>query len=160
MPVAVAGSEGRIVAVRGAVLDVAFGAGPLPAIGDALAIDGGGGEPLPAEVQAHLDEHTVRSIALRSTSGLARGLRVQATGGPILVPVGDAVRGRLLDVIGAIGDQGPALPSDVPRRPIHRAPPPLAQQSATTDLFSTGIKVVDLLTPLVQGGKEIGRAHV
>lgn len=154
MPAAAACSEGRIVAVRGAVVDVAFGAGPLPAIGDALAIDrGGNGEPLPAEVQAHLDEHTVRSIALRSTSGLARGLRVQATGGPILVPVGDAVRGRLLDVVGAVGDKGPALPPDVPRRPIHRAPPPLARQSAATDLFSTGIKVVDLLTPLVQGGK-------
>src|SRR5574337_281941 len=152
MPVAVAGSEGRIVAVRGAVVDVAFGAGPLPAIGDALAIDGGG-EPLPAEVQAHLDAHTVRSIALRTTSGLARGLRVRATGGPIQVPVGDAVRGRLLDVVGAVGDKGPALPSDVPRRPIHRAPPPLARQSAATDLFATGIKVVDLLTPLVQGGK-------
>ncbi|MEO6972594.1 MAG: F0F1 ATP synthase subunit beta [Rhodoferax sp.] len=145
--------DGHIVAVRGAVVDVVFGEGSLPAIGDALAICCDGAEPLPAEVQAHLDERTVRSIALRATSGLARGLVVQATGGPIMVPVGDAVRGRLLDVIGAVGDKGPALPADVPRRPMHRAPPTLAQQSAATDLFATGIKVIDLLTPLVQGGK-------
>ena len=144
---------GRIVAVRGAVVDVVFGEGSLPPIGDALLICCDDREPVPAEVQAHLDQRTVRSIALRTTSGLARGLRVQTTGGPIMVPVGDAVRGRLLDVVGAVGDKGPALPADVPRRPMHRAPPTLAQQSAATDLFATGIKVIDLLTPLVQGGK-------
>ncbi|MDR3453743.1 MAG: F0F1 ATP synthase subunit beta [Rhodoferax sp.] len=146
-------SWGRIIAVRGAVVDVVFGEGSLPPIGDALLICCDDREPVPAEVQAHLDERTVRSIALRATSGLARGLRVQATGGPIMVPVGEAVRGRLLDVVGAVGDKGPPLAADVPRRPIHRAPPTLAQQSAATDLFATGIKVIDLLTPLVQGGK-------
>src|SRR5574337_602911 len=149
IPAAAAGSEGRIVAVRGAVVDVAFEAGRLPAIGDALAIDSDGGEPLPAEVQAHLDERTVRGIALRTTSGLARGLRVQATGGPILVPVGDAVRGRLLDVIGAIGDQGPALPSDVPRRPIHRAPPPLVQGGKAAMFGGAGVGKTVLVMELI-----------
>ncbi|MDV7211062.1 F0F1 ATP synthase subunit beta [Azotobacter beijerinckii] len=144
--------EGSVSAVRGAVIDVSFPAA-LPAIGDALAILRGDGKPLLAEVQAHLDPQRVRAIALSATSGLSRGVSAHTLGGPLRVPVGEAVLGRLLDVSGAIGDKGAPLPDDVPRRPIHRAPPPLSAQDPTRELFATGIKAIDLLTPLVQGGK-------
>jgi flagellar biosynthesis/type III secretory pathway ATPase len=145
--------DGRVIAVRGAVVDVAFDGAALPPIDDALVIMPDGGAPITVEVQAHLNESTVRGIALQSTMGLSRGVPARATGGPIEVTVGESVLGRLLDVTGAVGDKGAAFPADAPRRPIHRAPPPLASQSASTDIFSTGIKVIDLFTPLAQGGK-------
>jgi F-type H+-transporting ATPase subunit beta len=145
--------RGRVTAVRGAVVDVAFDAGGLPMIEEELVIMTDDGSPITAEVQAHLDEGTVRALALRSTNGLRRGTPVRATGGPIEVPVGDAMLGRLIDVTGVPGDNGLPLPADVPRRPIHRKPPPLASQGAGTMIFATGIKVIDLLTPLAQGGK-------
>jgi F-type H+-transporting ATPase subunit beta len=143
---------GRVVAVRGGVVDVVF-AGALPPINEALRIDTDGPDMLVAEVQSHLDEHTARAIALQSTAGLARGTVVQATGAPLAVPVGEAVLGRLLDVTGAVRDRGPALDGDVPLWPIHRPPPELANQTAATRMFETGIKVIDLLMPLAQGGK-------
>ena len=144
---------GILTAVRGAVVDVAFNAGGLPGIGDALEICCEGSEPVLVEVQAHRGSAEVRALALQSTAGLARGTPVRAVGGPIRVPVGDAVLGRLLDVAGRCGDRLADLPADTPRRPIHRAPPPLAQQRGSAEIFSTGIKVIDLLTPLAQGGK-------
>lgn len=147
-----AGKQGRVVAVRGPVVDVAFSEGPLPPVDDAVRIDAPTGA-LIAEVQSHVDEHVVRAVSLDPTGGLARGVTVEAMGGPIAVPVGDAVLGRLLTPIGAIGDGGAALAADVPRRPIHRAPPPLEAQSPSTAMFETGIKVIDLLTPLARGGK-------
>ncbi len=146
-------SPGRVTAVRGAVVDVAFNAGALPLIEEALEITTDDGPPIIAEVQAHLDENTVRALALRSTNGLRRGAPVKASGGPIKVPVGEAMLGRLIDVTGVPGDNGAPLPADVPRRAIHRKPPPLASQGAATKIFATGIKVIDLLTPLAQGGK-------
>lgn len=145
-------SRGRVSAVRGAVVDVQFDDG-LPPLGDVLEISQDTGAPLLAEVQAHLDERRVRCIALAATAGLARGTPVLAPGGPLQVPVGEAVLGRLLDVAGRIGDNGQPLPADAPKRAIHQSPPPLARQSSSRELFSTGIKVIDLLTPLVQGGK-------
>ncbi|MGI4812592.1 MAG: F0F1 ATP synthase subunit beta [Janthinobacterium lividum] len=145
--------QGRVTAVRGAVVDIAFSAGILPLIEEALVIATDDGPPIIAEVQAHLDEGTVRALALRSTNGLRRGAPVQASGGPIEVPVGEAMLGRLIDVTGVPGDNGIALPADVPRRAIHRQPPPLASQGVDTKIFATGIKVIDLLTPLAQGGK-------
>jgi F-type H+-transporting ATPase subunit beta len=145
-------SRGRVRAVRGAVLDVAFDAGRLPAINEALHIDDDN-RRLIAEVQSHLDAGTVRAIALQATSGLRRGTEVQSTGGPLTAPVGDAVLGRLLDVIGAVHDHGPPLPADTPWLPIHRAPPPLAAQTAASSVFETGIKVIDLLVPLAFGSK-------
>jgi F-type H+/Na+-transporting ATPase subunit beta len=146
-------SYGRVTAVRGAVVDVAFDAGALPLIEEALVIMPDDGPPIIAEVQAHLDEGTVRALALRSTNGLRRGAPVRASGGPIDVPVGEAMLGRLIDVTGVPGDNGIPLPADVPRRAIHREPPPLASQGADTNIFATGIKVIDLLTPLAQGAK-------
>ncbi|NDV49825.1 F0F1 ATP synthase subunit beta [Salipiger sp. PrR003] len=143
----------RVVAIRGAVLDILFPAGTLPAITDAVEIAAGDGPPFVAEVQAHLDSCTARAIALRPTTGLRRGALVRALGGAVSVPVGDAVLGRLLDITGSIGNRGGPLPADTPRRPIHNAPPPLVAQSGNHDIFRTGIKVVDLLAPLSQGGK-------
>ena len=145
--------DGRVTALRGAVLDVAFDGVTLPPIDDALVITPDKGAPIVAEVQSHLDEATVRAIALQSTAGLRRGVVAHPTGGPLEVPVGEAVLGRLLDLTGAIGDEGKPFAADVPRRAIHRSAPPLAAQSGATELFSTGIKVIDLLTPLAQGGK-------
>src|SRR5271165_5252752 len=127
--------DGRVVAVRGAVVDVAFDGVALPPIEDALVITPQNGSPITVEVQAHLDETTVRTIALQSTSGLSRGTVARSCGGPIEVPVGESVLGRLLDVTGAVGDKGQPLPLDNPRRPIHRHPPTLAAQSDSTELF-------------------------
>ena len=142
-----------ITAVRGAVVDVTFPQGPLPQINEALRIEWDRQGEMLAEVQSHLDAHTVRAIALQATAGLSRGTTVAATGAPITVPVGSSVLGRLLDVIGETRDGGASLPPETPRWPIHRAPPKLAQQTAATAVFETGIKVLDLLMPLAQGGK-------
>jgi F-type H+-transporting ATPase subunit beta len=118
---------GTIVAVRGAVLDVDFTGATLPEICDALEVLWDRPQRLVVEVASHLDRRTVRAVALQSTNGLARGTRVRS-GGPIAVPVGEAVLGRLLDVLGEVRDEGPPLATEVPRRPIHQAPPPLARQ--------------------------------
>ncbi|WP_424140118.1 F0F1 ATP synthase subunit beta [Roseomonas chloroacetimidivorans] len=144
---------GSVLAVRGAALDIRFADGKLPQIDEALRIPRPESEDILLEVQAHLDRDSVRAIALNTTEGLQRGTAVEASGAPLAVPVGDAVLGRLLDVTGRVRDQGPALPENTPRWPIHRPPPPLAQQSAATGMFETGIKMIDLLVPLAQGGK-------
>ncbi len=144
---------GTITAVRGPVVDVRFAQGGLPGVDTALTVAWDRGEPLVLEVHSHLDVETVRAISLQPTAGLARGMDVAQTGQPITVPVGDAVLGRLLDVTGAVRDDGPALPLDTPRRPIHGAPPALAEEAGMTTLFETGIKVIDLLAPLARGGK-------
>lgn len=96
---------------------------------------------------------TLRAVALQATAGLSRGVPVRATWAPITVPVGASVLGRLLDVTGALRDLGESLPEDTRLRSIHAAPPPLSAQSTTTEVFETGIKVIDLLTPMAQGGK-------
>jgi F-type H+/Na+-transporting ATPase subunit beta len=145
--------SGRVRAVRGAVVDVGFPAGDLPAIGEALLIDIGQGRPLVAEVQSHLDAGTVRAVTLHATEGLCRHATVQRTGAALTAPVGDAVLGRLLDVTGVAQDHGPPLPEDMPRWQIHRLPPPLYSQTAATTVFETGIKVIDLLMPLAFGSK-------
>jgi F-type H+-transporting ATPase subunit beta len=141
----------EVTAVRGPVLDLRV-EGPLPAIHDTVEIAMPQGV-LVAEVQAHLDARHVRAIALQSTQGLRRGAGARLTGGPLAVPVGPAVLGRLMNVLGHMGDNGAPLPADVTRSPIHRPAPSLATQSARTQVFSTGIKVLDLLAPLAQGGK-------
>ena len=141
----------RVTALRGPVVDFTT-EGPLPAIHDAVVVDPGGAAVL-CEVQAHLDERRFRAIALQPTQGLSRLMRAELTGEPITVPVGAAVLGRLLDVLGQPGDGGPALPADAPRRAIHQKAPPLSGQRAGVQLFATGIKVLDLMAPLAQGGK-------
>ena len=145
--------SGFVTAVRGGIIDVEFDRGPLPQINDALIVDWDRPDPLMVEVHAHLDERHVRGIALHATAGLSRGTPVHAPGGPVTVPVGDAVLGRLLDVTGSVQDRGARLADGIERWPIHRAPPPLEAQSAATEVFETGIKVIDLLSPIPQGGK-------
>ncbi|MBS0126018.1 F0F1 ATP synthase subunit beta [Aestuariicoccus sp. KMU-90] len=140
-----------MVAVRGPVIDLACD-GPLPAIREAVIADPGG-LGITCEVQAHLDAHRFRAIALEPTQGLSRLMRAALTGAPLAVPVGDAVLGRMLDVLGRTKDGGPPLPEATPVRPIHRTAPPLSGHRAAISLFSTGIKSLDLLAPLVQGGK-------
>jgi F-type H+-transporting ATPase subunit beta len=145
--------RGTVIAVRGAVLDVMFDAGNLPAVDDAVEITWGDTHRLIGEVQSHLDETTVRVIVLQASSGLPRGAACRATGGPLTVPVGDAVLGRLLDVLGEAQDGGAPFPAETLRWPIHRPPPALARQNAARTVLETGIKVVDLLAPIARGGK-------
>jgi F-type H+-transporting ATPase subunit beta len=144
---------GTVISVRGAVVEVRFDDGPLPPIDTAMIVAWDRTEPLMLEVHSHVDANIVRGIALQATSGLARGTEVHATGTAIAVPVGDAVLGRLLDVVGTTRDLSPDLPPDTPRRGIHAAPPPLASETSANAVFETGIKVIDLLAPLAQGGK-------
>ncbi|MGA7762721.1 MAG: F0F1 ATP synthase subunit beta, partial [Candidatus Binataceae bacterium] len=147
-------SSATVVRVRGSVIDVEFPAGMLlPPINEALIVKWDGGWPLLVEVQEHLDLHTVRAVALQSTAGLRRGTAVNRTGGPIRVPVGEKVLGRLIDAIGNPIDGGNRFADDMLRKPIHGAAPPLTSQSSRRELFHTGIKVIDLLAPLAAGGK-------
>ncbi len=145
--------SGRIVAVHGSVIDVSFPAGALPSIAEAIEIEWDVGARLVAEVQMHLDATTVRAVALASTAGLKRGVTARATGGPIRVPVGEPVLGRMLNAVGDPVDRGPELPADIERRPIHAPSPGLEGQGGELKVFHTGIKVIDLLAPLVTGGK-------
>jgi F-type H+-transporting ATPase subunit beta len=142
---------GRVIAVRGPVLDIKID-GVLPEIHEAVAVQAGEATIL-AETQSHLDEKTIRAIAMQPTQGLWRGARTESTGQPITVPVGDGVLGRLLNILGEPADNGAEFAPDTARRPIHRAAPPISRQSAATDIFATGIKVIDLLAPLAHGGK-------
>lgn len=141
----------RVTAVRGPVIEFTCD-GELPAVNDAVIVDPDGAA-IVCEVQSHLDGRRFRAIALQSTQGLSRLMTARLTGRPISVPVGKAVLGRLLDVLGDVRDGGAGLPDDTPRVAIHRQPPPLAGRRADINLFSTGIKVLDLLSPLAQGGK-------
>jgi F-type H+/Na+-transporting ATPase subunit beta len=146
-------NHGRVAAVHGSVIDVRFSPGALPAIEEAVAVEWDFGPPLIAEVQQHLNATTVRAVALENTSGLKRGIAVRAMGAPIRVPVGEPVLGRLLNAIGEPTDLGPPLPPDIERRPIHAPALALSRHGSTLEVFHTGIKVVDLLAPLVKGGK-------
>jgi len=146
-------AAGRVIAVRGAVIDVDFTGQALPAVGTAMFISTGAGRQVLVEVQAHVSDTVVRALALQATAGIARGMPAHSTGSPIEVPVGTCVLGRLLDVAGSLCDSEGPLPDDVERRVIHRSPPALSAQRGATRLFSTGIKIIDLLTPLAHGGK-------
>lgn len=144
--------QARVTAVRGPVIDLRIDSGALPAINEAVIVDPDG-MAVTCEVEAHLDARRFRAIALEPTQGLSRLMLARVTGAPITVPVGPAVLGRLLDTLGRPGDNGAALPDNTPRAPIHRPAPELAAQRGEVQLFSTGIKVLDLLAPLAQGGK-------
>ncbi|HTY49025.1 MAG TPA: F0F1 ATP synthase subunit beta [Steroidobacteraceae bacterium] len=133
------------------MIDIRFAGAPLPAIHDAVSIEGDHG-PLLAEVQQHLDARTLRAVALQSTAGLRRHCAARASGGPIRVPVGPAILGRLLNAVGEPTD-GKPLPADIGRRPIHAPAPALEHRGAASERFHTGVKTIDLLAPLVNGGK-------
>ena len=140
---------GAVVSVRGSVVDIRFDAN-LPPIYSLLRT-GINGE-IAIEVLAQLDAHHVRGIALTPTQGLARGTVVEDSGGPLQAPVGKAILSRMFDVFGNAIDRQPA-PSDVEWRSVHRAPPSLARRSTKSELFETGIKIIDVLMPLERGGK-------
>ena len=148
---------GKVVQVIGPVLDVEFEAEHLPEIYNALEIDqnsdGGGHVRLVAEVQQHIGRNQVRAVAMSSTDGVERGMDVTDLDGPISVPVGNAALGRILNVLGEPVDNGPAIPADAPRWPIHRASPAFVNLEPKTEVFETGIKVIDLIAPFVKGGK-------
>jgi len=148
---------GRIVQVIGPVLDVEFEAEHLPELYNALDISGKAatGEDIHVivEVQQHIGRNQVRAVAMSSTDGVERGFEVVDTGGPITVPVGDAALGRILNVVGQPVDNGPAIPKDAPRWPIHRKRPDFVNLEPKTEIFETGIKVIDLIAPFVKGGK-------
>jgi len=144
--------DGKIIQVVGVVVDVEFGDGAkIPAIYDALHVEHDG-KTITLEVAQHLDEHTVRTIALSSTDGLKRGQKVVNTGAAISVPVGDATKGRMFNVVGEPIDELPA-PKNAKTAPIHKAPPALTEQSNKAEILETGIKVIDLIAPLTKGGK-------
>ena len=147
--------EGKILQILGPVVDVEF-EGQIPAINDALIVTtdiNGEEKSIVLEVAAQIGDNVVRTIAMDLTDGLVRGLPVVATGGPIKVPVGEQVLGRIFEVTGRAIDGGEQIPEDAPRWSIHRDAPDFSEQSTKTEMFETGIKVVDLLAPYSKGGK-------
>jgi F-type H+/Na+-transporting ATPase subunit beta len=146
---------GRIVQVIGSTFDAEFDEGQLPEIYHACKIDSDQGQTaihLVGEVQQHLGGNRVRCVALGSTDGLVRGMKVVDTGAPVSVPVGKETLGRVFNLLGEpIDGRGPVNATEL--RPIHAEPPPFSDLLGKTELFETGIKVIDLLTPLVRGGK-------
>jgi F-type H+/Na+-transporting ATPase subunit beta len=146
-------ATGRVVAVSGSVVDIAFSGGALPSIGNAVEIALDAGRKLVVEVQQHVNRRTVRGVAMQETAGLRSGVEARDTGAPICVPAGEAVLGRLMNVVGEPIDHGTPFGDGVPRRAILRKPPRLSEQKGSREIFLTGIKTVDLLAPLVRGGK-------
>jgi F-type H+-transporting ATPase subunit beta len=148
-------NKGKIVQVIGPVVDIDFPEG-LPSIYNAVTVDfevpGHGKTKLTLEVQQHLGDHWVRTVAMSSTEGLKRGLEVTDTGAPISMPVGPGVMGRVFDVTGnPVDERGPVVAEKY--YPIHRAAPPLVDQSTSPQVLTTGIKVIDLICPFLKGGK-------
>src|SRR6266550_7043303 len=147
-------NTGRIVKVLGPVVDVEF-PGALPGIYNALTVEYKvQNEPtkLTLEVQQHLGDRWVRAISMSGTEGLKRGFEVEDSGAPISMPVGEGVMGRVFNVTGEpVDEQGPVKADKY--LPIHRAPPPLVDQSTSPQVLTTGIKVIDLISPFLKGGK-------
>ena len=139
---------GAVVSVRGSVVDIRFDV-HLPPIYSLLHAQDG---KIAIEVLAQLDAHHVRGMALTPTQGLARGMVVEDTGGPLKAPVGKGILARMFDVFGNAIDRQDA-PTDIQWRTVHRAPPALMQRSTKSEIFETGIKVIDVLVPLERGGK-------
>jgi F-type H+-transporting ATPase subunit beta len=148
---------GTVVQVIGPVLDIEFDTDDLPELFNALRISAqapdGSQINVIAEVQQHIGRNQVRAVAMSSTDSVVRGMEALDTGGPITVPVGDAPLGRILNVLGEPIDNGAPIPSDAPRWPIHRKSPEFVDLEPKTEVFETGIKVIDLIAPFVKGGK-------
>ena len=143
---------GKITQIIGAVLDIKFAEGNLPEIYEAININMKDGNKLVVEVAQHLGDDIVRCIAMGPTDGLVRGMDAEATGAPISVPVGEKTLGRMFNVLGEPIDNKPS-PEGVKKNPIHRKAPAFEEQSTSTEILETGIKVVDLLCPYQKGGK-------
>ncbi|MDX2194424.1 MAG: F0F1 ATP synthase subunit beta [Gemmatimonadales bacterium] len=149
-------NAGRIIQVIGPVLDVEFEPDHLPEIYNALLIESSGGEfpvRLVAEVQQHIGQNQVRAVAMSSTDGVTRGMEALDTGSAISVPVGNTPLGRILNVLGEPVDGGAPIPADAQRWTIHRETPKFVDLEPKTEVFETGIKVIDLIAPFVKGGK-------
>ncbi len=143
---------GKVIQITGPVVDIEFPAGQLPAIYNAVVISRGDGGKIVCEVQQHLGNNWVRSVAMTTTDGLARGTEARDTGSPISVPVGQGTLGRVFNVLGeAIDEKGPVTATEY--LPIHRPAPAFDQQTTETEIFETGIKVIDLVCPFAKGGK-------
>jgi len=142
---------GIVKAIRGVVVDVEFPQGELPEIYESLEITREEGR-LVLEVQQHLNQELVRTVAMDSTDGLSRGVEVIATGAPIMVPVGPVTLGRVFNILGEAIDGSPTPSSDT-YYPIHRPSPEFQDQSTAVETFETGMKVIDLISPLIRGGK-------
>ena len=145
-------SVGKIVQVIGPVIDVEFEPEQLPELYNAVTVKLDSGQ-LVAEVEQHIGRNQVRAVAMSSTDGIVRGMDVVDTGHPITVPVGKPALGRILNVIGEPVDEGPPIPKDAERWPIHRGTPAFVDLEPKTQVFETGIKVIDLIAPFVKGGK-------
>jgi F-type H+/Na+-transporting ATPase subunit beta len=146
-----AATSGRVIAITGPVVDIEFPAGQLPAIFNAVEVQREG-DPLTCEVQQHLGNNWVRTVAMTTTDGLARGAEVKDTGAPISVPVGPNTLGRVFNVLGQpIDEKGPVEAEQ--RYPIHRAAPKFEELTTATEVFETGLKVIDLIAPFAKGGK-------
>ncbi len=143
---------GKIVQVIGPVIDVEFEPEQLPELYNAVTVKVDSGQ-LVAEVEQHIGRNQVRAVAMSSTDGIVRGMEVVDTGQPITVPVGKPALGRILNVIGDPVDEGAPIPKDAERWPIHRGTPAFVDLEPKTQVFETGIKVVDLIAPFVKGGK-------
>ncbi|MCA6365245.1 MAG: F0F1 ATP synthase subunit beta [Bacteroidetes bacterium] len=146
--------HGKIAQIIGPVIDVSF-SDPntkLPNILDALVVEKANGQKIVLECQQHIGEDTVRTIAMDSTDGLSRGMEVKATGAPITMPIGDAIKGRLFNVVGEAIDGIQAV-SNAGGYPIHRMPPKFEDLSTSAEVLFTGIKVIDLIEPYSKGGK-------
>ena len=147
-----ASNMGKLVQILGGVVDCEFPAGELPKIYEALEVPRGDKEALILEVQKHLGDNWVRCVAMDSTEGLSRGMEVVPTGAPIRVPVGPATLGRIFNVLGKpVDGGGPVAATEF--YPIHRLAPPFDDQSTRTEVFETGLKVIDLIAPFTKGGK-------
>ena len=150
------GGVGRVARVIGPVVDVEFSADTMPALFNALHVEvelGGETKTLTLEVAQHLGDNLVRAVSMQQTDGLVRGKPVQDTGGPITVPVGDVVKGHVFNTLGESLDVPTSSLKITERWPIHRRPPSFDQLEGKTEMLPTGLKVIDLLTPYVQGGK-------
>jgi len=152
MATATAPATGRVIQITGPVVDIEFPAGQLPAIYNAVELEREGRDPLTCEVQQHLGNNWVRTVAMTTTDGLPRGGAARDTGAPITVPVGEATLGRVFDVLGQpIDGKGPVeSPTSLP---IHRSAPAFDEQSTEVEVFETGLKVIDLICPFRKGGK-------
>jgi F-type H+-transporting ATPase subunit beta len=147
-------NTGRVKQVIGPTVDIEFRSDSLPNILNAIEIkDAKGGIDVTVEVAMHIGDNVVRCVAMSSTDGLVRGMTATDLGGPIEVPVGKECLGRLFNLLGDTIDGKDPLPAGQRRLPIHREPPSLEEQSTQTEVFETGIKVVDLLAPYQKGGK-------
>jgi len=146
------GIKGKVVQIIGSVVDAEFPEDQLPEIYDAIEILSDDGRSVTCEVQTHLGNNAVRAVSMTTTDGLRRGMDVVATGGPISVPVGPNTLGRVFDVMGKPIDEKGPVESDT-YYPIHRPSPPLVDQITKTEVFETGLKVVDLIAPFTKGGK-------